>query len=366
MATTKNRKIKKTISVELPQWDDDFILKSKKYTRRINFFRVIDTLALLCMPSVLSILPMIDGWYGQTQYLAIIVFLVGLASVSIVRQVFWFILVAKRSHFLGNLLRQVGKIGIWCTLCLWWYALSDTNIFFVILGWWICCIPFVGYLWLVRRWDLKGAKLVKNNYRLAGLKRLPSGSRKQKLGSLKLYELPEDSPLGNYSAQATVARKPSVYIGASMMEYLTPNQLNAVVAHELGHSLSTDKMPFQIGRWGWRLFGLPIILWLVQLLPSSLKPWLSEGTVSQFLTITIAGWLVSNWIAILLDRQIELGADLFALRLATGAQDFVDGMGKMARKVPYNVFPNLFDWLGFNSHPSVVSRMRKLQQARDK
>jgi hypothetical protein len=349
------------LSAELPSWEKDFIRRSRQHTRRIHFIRLLDTLTLLSLPTFLSVLPTINEKLEQRPYLAIMSVFGGLALLSVFRQVMWHLIVPKYTHFWGRVVRRIGMICLWGAFCLWWYILSDTNIFFVILGWWLCGVPFMGFLWLERKWDLRGAKLIKQNYKLFGIKRLSVGSHRKKLGSLQLYELPEGSPRGDYSAQTIVARKPTAYIGSSMMDYLTPNQLSAVIAHELGHSLSTDSVVFQIGRWGWRIFGLPLILWFMHMVPSTTTPRLNDGSVFHFLTASVVAWLGATWIARILDRQIELQADLFALKLATGAQDLVDGMGKMALQTLYNVFPNFIDWLGMVSHPALMTRMRKVQ-----
>jgi Zn-dependent protease with chaperone function len=281
------------------------------------------------------------------------------------RQAILSVLSSRYSLTSARFVRSIGGVVLWGMLCVWWYWLKDTNLFLVTGGWWLCGLPFIGFAFVMHRWELRGAKLTKQNYKLFGSIRAPIGRSRKKLGTLRLYTLPEGSPLGDYSAQVTVSSKPEAYVGHKLLDYLSPAQFNAVIAHEMGHSLATDITLIQILRWCWRMFALPLALWFSVMLPPSATPWFEAGSVFRFLTLSVLAWAFCRWIAHLLGRRIELGADRFALKLASGAQNLIDTMEKMALKTRYNVFPNWFDRCGFVSHPSVVARMKAVMKTED-
>ncbi len=114
------------------------------------------------------------------------------------------------------------------------------------------------------------------------------------------------------------------------------------------------------------MFFVPVLGWVASI-PLAAAPAKTEPIlVFMFLTLLTLIWKLNRWAANLLNRPIELGADLYAVEVTRTPEAFVEGMRRLAEIEPHDVFPNLFDTLGFWSHPCFVKRIEHVAAALEK
>jgi Zn-dependent protease with chaperone function len=249
-----------------------------------------------------------------------------------------------------------------CGLCVYWWLLFPGHIALAIGAWWAfgVFLALSRYAW--RRWALAEAVLQTKDYRLFG-RRTGRSVKRTKHDRASLYVLSEDSAFRRYTVMVLATDEPDVYVSSAVRSRLEPDQLRALIAHELGHSWSQHHVGCEVGEWVRRMFLVPFLGWLVSILlavaPVQMKPIL----VFAFLTALALIWKINGWVADLLNRPIELGADLYAVEMTRTPEAFVEGMRRLAEFEPYNVFPNLFDVLGFCSHPCIVKRLERIAAA---
>lgn len=146
---------------------------------------------------------------------------------------------------------------------------------------------------------------------------------------IKLKRKPEICLCGGCQARTYGWLKPKVALGIPLFDYLTVDEVKAVVAHELGHIKDGD---YAVGTF------FAMVLTSLRAMGSACKQAvLAGGSVIFVILIGIAGvfvWLVRSFveiISLLFMRQSEFMADLHAAVLETGEKptNFKRGLAKI-------------------------------------
>ncbi len=149
----------------------------------------------------------------------------------------------------------------------------------------------------------------------------------------------------------------------TLMAQLAPPELEAVLAHEIGHYKRGHVPKMLVISAVAQLGGLGLLAWLAD------RTWFNPAfgfapgqLAPTFLLFGLLSGLVTFWFSPLfnlLSRRYEYEADAFA-RAAVGAQPMVAALHKLAQKNLTNLTPHPL-YSGFHySHPTVVERERAL------
>ncbi|GAB1489113.1 M48 family metallopeptidase [Opitutaceae bacterium] len=153
----------------------------------------------------------------------------------------------------------------------------------------------------------------------------------------------------------------------TLINQLTPIELEAVLAHEVGH-YKRGHIPKMIAMSAVMLFGaFAALAWL------SASPWfnwtfgLPAGEIApSFLLFGLLSGLVTFWFSPLgniLSRKFEYEADDFA-RVALGSSEpLVSALRKLAQKNLSNLTPHPWFSGFYYSHPTLVERERAMSRA---
>lgn len=150
----------------------------------------------------------------------------------------------------------------------------------------------------------------------------------------------------------------------TLIAQLTPEELEAVLAHEIGH-YRRGHIPKMLAVAAATMFaGFGAIAWLAQ------SPWfnLSFGFPSgelapAFLLFGLLSGAVTFWFSPLmnlLSRKHEYEADAFAREAAGGPGPMIAALRKLAQKNLSNLTPHPWFSAFFYSHPTLVERERAL------
>ncbi|PTX91121.1 M48 family metallopeptidase [Opitutus sp. ER46] len=153
----------------------------------------------------------------------------------------------------------------------------------------------------------------------------------------------------------------------TLVAQLTPEELEAVLAHEIGH-YRRGHVPKMIAMSAVSLFvGFGVLAWLAG------QPWFNQafgfpaGEIApSFLLFALLSGLVTFWftpVANLLMRKYEYQADAFAREAMGGANPMVSALRKLAQKNLTNLTPHPLFSAFFYSHPTLVERERALRSA---
>jgi STE24 endopeptidase len=153
----------------------------------------------------------------------------------------------------------------------------------------------------------------------------------------------------------------------TLIAQLTPEELEAVVAHEIGHyrrghipkMLAVSAVTMLAGFW--------VIAWL------SASRWFNSafgfppGEIAPaFLLFGLLSGLVTFWfspLTNLLSRKHEYEADAFAREAVGGAEPMVGALRKLAQKNLSNLTPHPWFSGFYYSHPTLIERERALVNA---
>ncbi len=345
--------------IELPEWDSEFVAKSKRYTRYMNAYRTGCTLFVFLVPWGQAVV--FGTIFSQRHLLTIGVFFCVLGILLVSEQALWAIKRRNGRRMCFRLLATLPELGLLCGSCMLWLLLSPGNLALAIGVWWVTGFLLALIRYVARRWALKEAVLQTKNYKLFG-RRVGRFSKRSKHDKASLYQLADKSAFARYSVMTLVSDKPEIYASVEARRLLDPDQFRVVVAHELGHSWSTHYVSYSVANWIRRML-------LVPLLVSAAMAILAGATASDqfqiflFLTVMILIWQINSWAAMLLGRPRELGADLYGVEVTRTPAAFVEAMTKLAKVEPYNAFPNLFDTLALCSHPCTVKRLKRVATA---
>ena len=151
----------------------------------------------------------------------------------------------------------------------------------------------------------------------------------------------------------------------TLVEQLGQDELEAVLAHEIGH-YKLGHIPKSLAvRLLMQLGTFAIIAWLVN------APWFNTSfglpagaTAPTFLLFGFLGGLVTFWFTPIgnwVSRKHEYEADAFARTAMAGPQPLVGALRKMSQKNLSNLTPHPLYSAVYYSHPTLVERERSLQ-----
>ncbi len=351
--------------IAMPEWESDFVRRSRRYTRRLNAYAAARFLVVLAIPWALA---MASSWrpgIAGNSFQTIVLFFAILVILYIAEQVTRAVKPRRRRCAISALLRVVPELVLLCGVCMYWWLLFPGHIALAIGAWWAfgVFLALSRYAW--RRWALSEAVLQTRDYRLFG-RRTGRSVKRTRHDRASLYVLPEDSAFGPSTVMALVTDEPDVYVSSDIRSLLEPDQLRTSIAHELGHSWSQHHVGCEFGGWVRKMFFVPVLGWLASILLAVLRVKAEPILPFMFLTSLTLIWKANRWAANLLNKPIELGADLYAVEMTRTPEAFVEGMRRLAEHVRYNVFPNGFDTLGFCSHPCIVKRIEYVAAALEK
>jgi STE24 endopeptidase len=150
----------------------------------------------------------------------------------------------------------------------------------------------------------------------------------------------------------------------TLMQQLAPEELEAVLAHEIGH-YKRGHVPQRIALMAaGELGGLALIAWLARV------PWFNTAfglpageTAPAFLLVALIGGLATFWFSPLgnwLSRRHEYEADAFARQAMGGPAALVAALHKLAEKNLSNLTPHPLYSGFYYSHPTILERERAL------
>lgn len=154
----------------------------------------------------------------------------------------------------------------------------------------------------------------------------------------------------------------------TLMAQLAPDELEAVLAHEIGH-YKCGHIPKSLALMASLQCGaLALVAWLAR------TPWFNAAfgmpagaLAATFLLAALLGGLVTFWLAPLgnwLSRRNEYEADAFA-KAAVGARaPMIGALRKLSRENLSNLTPHPIYSMVYYSHPTLLERERGLENSR--
>jgi|ERR1017187_537690 STE24 endopeptidase len=157
-----------------------------------------------------------------------------------------------------------------------------------------------------------------------------------------------------------------IVIFDTLMAQLAPEELEAVLAHEIGH-YKCGHVPRFIALMALLQFGaFALVAWLAR------APWfnaafgLPGGVLAPaFLLFGLLGGLVTFWLAPAgnwLSRRNEFEADAFARGAIGSSAPMIGALRKLSRENLSNLTPHPVYSMVYYSHPTLVERERALQR----
>lgn len=151
----------------------------------------------------------------------------------------------------------------------------------------------------------------------------------------------------------------------TLITQLTQAELEAVLAHEIGHYKCGHIPKFLAVMAALQLGAFGVVAWLAH------APWfnsafgLPAGALAPtFLLFALLGGLVTFWFTFLgnrLSRKNEYEADAFAKKAMNSAAPLVGALRKLSQKNLSNLTPHPLYSAVYYSHPTLVERERALQ-----
>lgn len=153
----------------------------------------------------------------------------------------------------------------------------------------------------------------------------------------------------------------------TLVAQLTPEELEAVLAHEIGH-YRRGHVPKMIALSAVSLLaGFGVVAWLAR------SPWFNtafgfpaDEMAPSFLLFGLLSGLVTFWftpVGNMLMRRYEYQADAFARDAMKGPGPMIGALRKLAQKNLTNLTPHPLFSAFFYSHPTIVERERALTAA---
>jgi STE24 endopeptidase len=153
----------------------------------------------------------------------------------------------------------------------------------------------------------------------------------------------------------------------TLLAQLTPGELAAVLAHEIGHYKRGHIPKMLAVAAALQLGGFALVAWLARSTWFNAAFGFPAGDLAPtFLLFGLLGGLVTFWftpVLNLLSRKYEYEADAFARQAVGGAAPVVDALRKLARKNLSNLTPHPLYSGFYYSHPTVVEREQALTGA---
>jgi STE24 endopeptidase len=168
------------------------------------------------------------------------------------------------------------------------------------------------------------------------------------------------------AALAGLGRSRRILLADTLVAHYTPEEIEVVVAHELGHHRLAHL------RWHLVLGALSALVGflVVDRLWRWVGPAVGQASLVDVAAFPVVGLLVFGLSLVLLpldngvSRRFEFQADDFALRLTRLVDPFISAMQKLAQQNLAEVNPpRWIEWLLYD-HPSIVRRIRAAAQVR--
>jgi len=170
--------------------------------------------------------------------------------------------------------------------------------------------------------------------------------------------------LGDKTSKANAAvtgwgRTRRIIISDTLIESNTPEEIEVVMAHELGHHVRWDV---------WKMLGVSTVLIFISffVINLALTAWIDSlglrgiddvaGLPLVLLVgagVSLIALPISNW----LSRKAETAADLYALNLTGMRDEFISAMDKLGDQNLAQKKPNPLVEFIFHSHPSIQHRI---------
>jgi STE24 endopeptidase len=165
-----------------------------------------------------------------------------------------------------------------------------------------------------------------------------------------------------------IGRTKRIVILDTLLETLSPEEFEAVVAHELGHFRLHHITKRLISTAALTLIGLLTLAWAARQSmifdAFGIESRSAEGALLLFSMATpLAGFFARPWISWLSRRQ-ESAADDFAIQ-HTSSTRLADALIKLFRDNASTLTPDALHSAYFDSHPPALSRIKRLQMPRE-
>ena len=152
----------------------------------------------------------------------------------------------------------------------------------------------------------------------------------------------------------------------TLMAQLAPEELEAVLAHEIGHYKCGHIPKFMVLTALLQFGALAVVGWLAR------TPWFNAAfglpagvLASTFLLVGLLSGLVTFWFAPAgnwLSRRNEFEADAFAGNAVGSSTPMVGALRKLSRENLSNLTPHPVYSMAYYSHPTLVERERALRR----
>jgi STE24 endopeptidase len=153
----------------------------------------------------------------------------------------------------------------------------------------------------------------------------------------------------------------------TLMAQLAPDELEAVLAHEIGHNKCGHIPKFMVLMAILQFGAFAVVAWLAR------TPWFNAAfglpvgvLAATFLLVALLSGLVTFWFAPAgnwLSRKNEFEADSFAKRAIGTSAPMIGALRKLSRENLSNLTPHPVYSMAYYSHPTLVERERALQQS---
>lgn len=197
----------------------------------------------------------------------------------------------------------------------------------------------------------------------------------------RLFQLVEKADLSiddiyeiNLSSKVNAANAAVMGIGSSrkivlsdnLKDFYTSGEIEAVLAHELGHQVHGDLFK--------NLLMEPIIILITSYIIASLWPgfvlWFGYSSISSPATIPLL-MIIVNLLSLLLSpfqlyisRKFEKRADLFAINLSTKVDSFTTALAKLADESLAPLRVSIYEKVFKSSHPPIKERLEYILRNR--
>ncbi len=167
------------------------------------------------------------------------------------------------------------------------------------------------------------------------------------------------------AALTGIGRTRQVLLGDTMLQQFTPDEVETVVAHELGHHVHGDiwkgLLMEMAGIWA----GLFLLQWVVR--PVFIMAGLGDISVLANLPLLVLLGEVASLammpVANAISRRHEARADAFAARLSRNPEAYSDALYRLARQNLSELWPPRWVELLLYTHPAIGRRMASVAKS---
>lgn len=153
----------------------------------------------------------------------------------------------------------------------------------------------------------------------------------------------------------------------TLIEQLTPEELEAVLAHEIGHYKKGHVPKMLIISAFCTLLAFGAIAWIIK------KPWFfesfgfdpSSGMVPALILFVLLSSLITFWFSPLmnmLSRKHEYEADAFAKKVMNNEEPLILSLRKLSEKNLANLTPHKLFSTFYYSHPTLIEREKAMRR----